>query len=112
MCVVCFIGCCGGVSLMGQLCVCPICHPTLLTPRGMAERVGNSFWGGKKERESGSSGLMGNNDGFPDGKRQRTVAEHVEATLPISLTKQSAAPVKIGRMLPNKARTPLKLGLK
>lgn len=36
----------GGVGrvLRGQLCVCPICHPTLLTPKGMAERVENSFW--------------------------------------------------------------------
>ena len=39
----------GGGGLMGQLCVCPICHPTLLTPRGTAGRVGggDSFW--KKE---------------------------------------------------------------
>lgn len=36
----------GGVGrvLRGQLCVCPICHPTLLTPKGTAERVENSFW--------------------------------------------------------------------
>lgn len=93
---------------MGQLCVCPICHPTLLTPKGMAERVGNSFW----KKESGSIGLMGNNAGFTDGKRQRTPAGCVEANLPISLTKQLATPVKICLSLPNKARTPLKLCLK
>lgn len=57
----------GGVGLMGQLCVCPICHPTLLTPKGMAEGVGDSFW----KKESGSSGLMGNNAGFTDGPKAK-----------------------------------------
>lgn len=94
---------------MGQLCVCPICHPTLLTPKGTTERVGNSFRGGGKKRESGSSGLMGNNDGFPDGKQHRTVAGHVEATLPI-LDKTVGCPCQ-DHTLPNKAHTPLKLGL-
>lgn len=39
MCVFCW----RGGSLKGHLCVCPICHPTLLTPKGMAEGVGDSF---------------------------------------------------------------------
>lgn len=104
VCVFCWMGGC----LMGQLCVCPICHPTLLTPKGMAERVGNSFW----KRERGSSSLMGNSAGFTDGKRRRTPAGCVEANLPIPLTKQLATPVKICLSLPNNARTPLKLCLK
>ena len=37
---VCIVLCVGGGGLMGQLCVCPICHPTLLTPRGTAGRGG------------------------------------------------------------------------
>lgn len=64
-----FVG--GGVGvgggLMGQLCVCPICHPTLLTPKGMPEGVGDSFW----KKESGSSGLMGNNAGSTDGPKAK-----------------------------------------
>ena len=52
---------------MGQLCVCPICHPTLLTPKGMAEGVGASFC----KKESGSSGLIGNNAGFTDGPKAK-----------------------------------------
>ena len=60
------------------------------------------------KKESGSSGLMGNNVGFTDGKMQRTPAGRVEANLPISLTKQLATPVKNLLSLPNKARTPLK----
>lgn len=102
----------GGESHGAALCLSHL--PPHSTDTQGNDRKGGEFILGVRgeERESGSSGLMGNNDGFPDGKRQRTVAEHVEATLPISLTKQSAAPVKIGRMPPNKARTPLKLGLK
>lgn len=77
--------------LRGQLSVCPICYPTLLTPKGMAKKGGEFIL----EKGIGSSGVMGNNAGFTDGKRQRTPAGCVEANLPTSLTKQLATPVKI-----------------
>lgn len=44
LCVFTYVYFVGGVGLMGRLCVCPICRPTLLTPKGMAGGVGDSFW--------------------------------------------------------------------
>lgn len=86
----------------------PSATPLCWHPRDWQKGWGIHF--GKKE--SGSSGLMGNNVGFTDGKMQRTPAGRVEANLPISLTKQLATPVKIRLSLPNKAHTPLKWCLK
>lgn len=44
-----------GFGLWGQLCVSSICHPTLVTPKGMAGRgVGNSFWKEKKKNQGPS----------------------------------------------------------
>lgn len=99
----------GGGGLRGQLCVCPICHPTLLTPKGMAERVGGFIL----EKGIGVQRSNGQQCRFLlTGRRQRTPAGCVEANLPIYLTKQWATPVKICLSLPNKAHTPLKLCLR
>lgn len=79
-----------GVSQGAALCL------SHLLPHS-TDTQGNGKKGGEfiLEKGIGSSGVMGNNAGFTDGKRQRTPAGCVEANLPTSLTKQLATPVKI-----------------
>lgn len=100
---VCPRGVWGGSSAASSVSV-PSATPLCWHPREWQKGWRIHF--GKKE--SGSSGLMGNNVGFTDGKMQRTPAERADANQPISLTKQLATPVKTLRSLPNKALTLLK----